>query len=120
MDDRPQHGTGFRIELDDLVRVDLGRIQAPVAGECKAHGAATQWLSAQARIFRDGKLIFTGAVSTIDAAQSDLKRVPSVGRLQLGPEFEPGQYVLQVVVTDQLAKEKEQIASQWIDFEIVK
>jgi len=77
-------------------------------------------LSTEAHIFRDGKLVFTGPPSTIDAAQFDLKRVPSVGRLQLGPEFEPGQYVLQVVVTDQLAKEKQQIASQWIDFEIVK
>jgi VWFA-related protein len=77
-------------------------------------------LSTQARIFRDGKLVFTGPASAIDAAQYDLKRVPSIGRLQLGPEFEPGQCVLQVVVTDQLAKEKQQIASQWIDFEIVK
>jgi VWFA-related protein len=77
-------------------------------------------LSGQARIFRDGKLVFTGPPSTIDAAQSDLKRVPSVGRLQLGPEFEPGQYVLQVVVADQLSKEKQQIATQWIDFEVMK
>lgn len=77
-------------------------------------------LSAQARIFRDGKLLFTGPASGIDGAQSDLKRVPSVGRLQLGPEFEPGQYVLQVVVTDQLTKEKQQVTAQWIDFEIVK
>jgi len=44
--------------------------------------------------------------------------VPSIGRLQLGQDFEPGEYVLQVVVTDQSDKEK--IASQWIDFEVVK
>jgi VWFA-related protein len=77
-------------------------------------------LTAQARIFRDGKLLFTGTPSAIDSAQSDPKRVPSVGRLQLGLEFEPGQYVLQVVITDQLTKEKQSISSQWIDFEIVK
>jgi VWFA-related protein len=77
-------------------------------------------LSTQARIFRDGKLIFTGPDAPIDATQSDPKRVPSVGRLGLGAEFEPGQYVLQVVVTDQSIKEKQPIASQWIDFEIVK
>ena len=77
-------------------------------------------LGAQARIFRDGKLVFTGPLSQVDATQSDLKRIPSVGRLQLGPEFEPGQYVLQVVVTDQLTKEKQQLTAQWIDFEIVK
>jgi hypothetical protein len=77
-------------------------------------------LTAQARIFRDGKLLFTGTPSAIDSAQSDPKRVPSVGRLQLGLEFEPGQYVLQVIVTDQLTKEKQSVSSQWIDFEIVK
>jgi hypothetical protein len=77
-------------------------------------------LTAQARIFRDGKLVFTGTPSAIDSAQADPKRVPSVMRLQLGLEFEPGQYVLQVIVTDQLTKEKQSISSQWIDFEIVK
>jgi VWFA-related protein len=77
-------------------------------------------LNVLARIFRDGKLVFTGPASTIDGAQADAKRVPSVGRLVLGPDFEPGQYVLQVVVTDQLTKEKPQVSAQWIDFEIVK
>ncbi len=77
-------------------------------------------LSTVARIFRDGKLVFTGTPSTIDGAQTDLKRVPSIGRLQLGPEFEPGQYVLQIVVTDQLSKDKPAVTAQWIDFEIVK
>jgi hypothetical protein len=77
-------------------------------------------LTTQTRVFRDGKLLFTGAASPVNAAQTDPKRVPVVGRLQLGKEFEPGQYVLQVVVTNQLTKEKQSIVSQWIDFEIVK
>jgi len=47
--------------------------------------------------------------------QADLKRIPSIGRLQLGTEFLPGEYILQVIVTDAAAKEK-QITSQWIDF----
>ncbi len=77
-------------------------------------------LTAQTLIFREGKLVFTGAPGPIDRSQSDPKRIASVGRLQLGPEFETGAYVLQVVVTDQLAKDKGRIANQWIDFEIVK
>ena len=78
-------------------------------------------LTAQTRIFRDGKPVFTATPAAIEVApQLDLKRVPSVGRLQLGTEFPPGEYVLQVIVTDRLAKEKQQMASQWIDFEIVK
>ena len=77
-------------------------------------------LTTQTRIFRNGKLLFTGPASPLDSAQSDPQRVASIGRVQLGQDFEPGEYVLQVVVTDPSAKEKQQIASQWIDFEVVK
>jgi hypothetical protein len=78
-------------------------------------------LTTQTRIFHDGKLVFSGTPAPIDAGgQTDLKRIAGVGRLQLGNEFAAGDYVLQVIITDQLAKEKQQIASQWIDFEIVK
>ena len=50
----------------------------------------------------------------------DLKRLQAGGRLVLGTALQPGEYVLQVVVTDALAKEKYRTATQWIDFEIVK
>src|SRR6185295_13350409 len=33
---------------------------------------------------------------------------------------EPGEYVLQVIVTDKLAKEKYRVAAQWMDFELMK
>jgi hypothetical protein len=42
------------------------------------------------------------------------------GRIQLGNVLAPGEYVAQVVVTDLLADIKHQMATQWIDFEIVK
>jgi len=78
-------------------------------------------LTALMRVFRDGKPVFTGAPMPIDTtAQSDLKRIPNFAGLQIGSEFPPGDYILQVVVTDHLAKEKQQAASQWIDFEVVK
>jgi hypothetical protein len=32
----------------------------------------------------------------------------------------PGEYVLQIVVTDLLAKEKSRVVTQWMDFEIVQ
>jgi len=38
----------------------------------------------------------------------------------LGTALTPGEYVLQVVVTDSLAKGKYRTATQWIDFEMVK
>jgi len=84
------------------------------------HVAAHLPLASQTRIFRDGKLVFSSTPAAIDAAQGDPRRIPSVGRLQLGPQFMPGAYVLQIVISDPSAKEKRPLASQWIDFEVVK
>jgi VWFA-related protein len=77
-------------------------------------------LQTQVRMFRDGQPVFTGKLMPLDASkQSDLKRIGAVGRLRLGPEMVPGQYTLQVTVTDPLAPERVRTASQWSDFEIV-
>jgi hypothetical protein len=38
--------------------------------------------------------------------------------MQLGGKIAPGDYVLQVIVTDKLAKEKYRVATQSMDFEI--
>ena len=42
------------------------------------------------------------------------------GSLLLGADLQPGEYILQVIVIDKLAKEDHRMATQWIDFEIVK
>jgi hypothetical protein len=77
-------------------------------------------LQTQMRMFRDGKPAFTGKLNPLDASkQADLKRIGAIGRLRLGPELTPGQYTLQVTVTDALAAQGGQTASQWMDFEIV-
>jgi VWFA-related protein len=74
----------------------------------------------QMRLYRDGKEVFTGRVLPLDAGQqADMKRLDAGGRLRIGPDLTPGQYVLQVVATDTLAKDKNRTATQWIDFEIV-
>jgi VWFA-related protein len=76
-------------------------------------------LTTQTRIFREGKPVFSVDPTPVEVnPQIDLKRVPSVGRIQLGSEFPPGEYVLQIIVTDR-TKDK-QVATEWIDFEIVK
>lgn len=78
-------------------------------------------LTTQLRLFREGQLIFTGKVAALDMTnQNDLKRLNAGGFLQLGTDITPGEYVLQVVVTDALAKDKYRTATQWIDFEMVK
>ncbi len=84
-------------------------------------GSARPQIQIQMRLFRDGKEVFTGRVQPFDASdQTDLKRLMAGGALQLGTEMIPGEYILQVIVTDPLAKEKYRTATQWIDFEIVK
>jgi VWFA-related protein len=82
-------------------------------------------LTTQMRIFRDGKPIFTGRISPFDlTGQTGTKRFIAGGRFQVGAEMTPGDYALQVIVTDELIKEKSKdkrrTATQWIDFEVVK
>jgi hypothetical protein len=78
-------------------------------------------LTAQTRVFHEGQIIFTGEPIPISIdGQSDLKRITAGSRLQLGPDFPPGDYILQVIVTNKLAKLKRNEVSQWIDFEVVK
>jgi len=73
------------------------------------------------RLFREGKPMFTGRVAPFNAGQqADVKRLVAGSRIRLGSDLKPGEYVLQVIVTDLLAKEKHRTATQWIDFEIVK
>jgi hypothetical protein len=75
----------------------------------------------RARLFRNGELVFTGnEVPFAAGEQSDPKRLGGGGGIQLGTSMQPGEYVLQVVVTDLLAKDKYSVATQWMDFEIVK
>ena len=75
----------------------------------------------QVKLFRDGKEIFSGKEIPFDSSrQTDLQRLPTDGALQLGGNMEPGDYALQVVVTDALADKKHRVATQWMDFQIVK
>jgi hypothetical protein len=78
-------------------------------------------LKSQLLLFRNGERVFTGnevPVNMLD--QPDLRRLAAAGALQLGTDMLPGEYALQILVTDPLAKEKQRVASQWIDFEIIK
>ncbi len=78
-------------------------------------------LQTQVKMFLNGRPVFSGKETPYDASkQPDLARLPLAGGILLGSALVPGEYVLQVVVTDPLAKEKHQVATQWIDFEIVK
>jgi hypothetical protein len=76
-------------------------------------------LTIQARLFRDGREVYAGQPQPFDPAQqAGLERIEAAGRLQLGAALEPGEYVLQVVVTDALAGRSHAVATQWVDFEL--
>ena len=78
-------------------------------------------LIGQVRMFRDGKLVFTGKETILGAGNlPDPKRIAAAGSIQLGTDLLPGDYVLQIVVKDMLADEKHRTVTQWMDFEIVK
>ena len=77
-------------------------------------------LQTQMVLLRDGKQVFTGKVLPYDIGkQVDMKRLKVNGGLRIGPELTPGDYVLQVIVTDNL-KHKPIVATQTLDFEIVE
>lgn len=79
-------------------------------------------LTAQVRVFRDGKLILDGAKNELDLfGQTDRERIKTVGALSLGGEMQTGDYILQIVIIDNLAKEKKQrIATQFVQFELTQ
>lgn len=74
----------------------------------------------QLRIFRNGKLLHEGRPVPLDKEGAiDERRFVAAGVLRLGRRLKPGEYILQVTVTDKLAKKKESQVSEWIDFEVV-
>ena len=78
-------------------------------------------LTTRVRLFREGKEVFSGKELSFNAgSQTDFKRLLVGGAIQMGADMAPGEYVLQVVITDALADEKHRTATQWMDFEIVK
>ncbi len=77
-------------------------------------------LQTQARIFRDGQPVFTGKVQRFSLNNPpDTSRLSAASAIKLGADMSPGEYVLQVIVTDLLAGDKYATTSQWIDFTIV-
>ena len=76
-------------------------------------------LDLQTRLFRDGKEMYAGVPIPFDpTGQSDVTHMEVEHQLTLGSALPPGEYVLQIIVTDKLARKKAATASQSTDFEI--
>jgi VWFA-related protein len=76
-------------------------------------------LEMEARIFRDGVQINESKPHAPDTTQQgDAAHLLAGGEFRLGTAMKPGDYVLQVIVTDKLAAPDYHSASQWMDFEV--
>ncbi len=76
-------------------------------------------LTTQVRLFHGSQQVFAGQPAPFNVGQqTDMKRLKISGRLQLGTTLQPGEYMLQVVVTDSFTEEERRTAMQWVDFEI--
>lgn len=77
-------------------------------------------LQTQVRVFRDGQPVFTGRAQRFSLNNPpDIARLSAASAIKLGADMSPGEYVLQVIVTDLLAENKYATASRWVDFKIV-
>jgi hypothetical protein len=74
-------------------------------------------LNGQMKIFREGKLHFEGKVLPIETTSSAATD-KFVGGITLGADMPPGEYVMQLVVSQPDGK-KVRSASQFVEFEIV-
>jgi hypothetical protein len=78
-------------------------------------------LSLRTRVFQNGKLMHAGKPTPIDPqGQPDLQKIAWIGAISLGGEIEPGDYILQIIVTDNLAKDNRRLGMQLVQFEVVE
>ncbi len=85
-----------------------------------SENGALRNLVTQARLYRDGKNVYTAPETPMSFAnQTDLARVFESGIVRLPAELEPGDYYLQIVVMETGVKDKKALPLiQWADFGI--
>jgi VWFA-related protein len=77
-------------------------------------------LQTQVRLWRGGKALYEGPRTPLSLEGAGSERVAASGRLHLGADLEPGDYGLQVIVTDTLAPSARSVATQWAQLEVVR
>ena len=75
-------------------------------------------LTSKLRIIHDGKILLDGKPHPIEM-QNDLQQIAGTAAINLGTQMAPGDYILQIIVTDNAAPAKKQLTSQYIEFEII-
>ncbi len=78
-------------------------------------------LSTQIRVFRDGKIILNGTQTPFNlGGQTNFGKLSFQAALALGGAMQPGDYVLQIIIIDNVQKKKNKLATQWVQFEVVE
>lgn len=83
-------------------------------------GSKSVDLAIQYRVFRDGADVYLSPpkrVTMLD--QSDPHRVVAEDEFMLSPAIKPGNYIVQVIVKDRLAKDNAGVTYQFTDFDVV-
>ena len=76
-------------------------------------------LSAKIRIFKDDKLTMDGQEVPVDlSGQTDPQRIKAGGALNLPPGMMPGDYVMQIIVSDKAGNGKPKTSTQFVQLEI--
>ncbi|MDM7922062.1 MAG: VWA domain-containing protein [Pyrinomonadaceae bacterium] len=111
----PKASTAFRrFRRGSVLRFGVEALNA-------AAREGTSNLTIESRVFHDRKLVFTtntrSLASTVDPASGLLSYTDAV---ELGKNLLPGDYVLQIVVSDPSAKKSRRIATQYVQFEVLE
>jgi VWFA-related protein len=78
-------------------------------------------LQTKVRVFREGKLILDGQPKPFELrGQTNMQHLRFFGGLGIGSQMEVGDYVMQIIVIDNLADQKHRIATQSIPFEVIQ
>jgi len=77
-------------------------------------------LKTQVRLWRERQVVYETPSTLLPVGQSAERRVVAGGRLNLGAQVPPGDYTLQVIVTDTIAPRAHATAVQWANLEAVR
>ena len=71
-------------------------------------------------LYRDGEELFRSEFEAVDlSGTNDPARIPIKRRLRLGKTMPPGNYILQLQVTDKRAKKDKSLAARSLDFQVI-
>jgi VWFA-related protein len=85
-----------------------------------AKDSAQSQLDARLTIYCDGRPVYAEPLAIPNTKSGEAKQIVMRGALPLDAKLGPGEYILQVVVIDKLARSRYRTATRWIDFEVVE